>query len=288
MKLISVGEIIWDIYPDGAVIGGAPLNFCAHLSHLGDTAYLFSAVSGTDRYGKGAMEELARHGVRTDLIQKNDRPTGSCLVTLDGYGVPCYEIAADCAHDHLTADEPTLDRIRSLGADVFSFNTLIQRNPDSRTALCRILAACSFPEIFCDINLRKDCYDRAAVLRCLENATCLKLSDSEAETLRRMELLSAGTLDAVPECLCRRYPNIRYAVLTLGADGSAVFDAAAGRLFRSGKPPRVQVVSTVGAGDCYGATFLHGIHAGLSVGDAIAAATERSNLVVSHKEAVPF
>lgn len=288
MKLIAVGEIIWDIYPDGAVIGGAPLNFCSHLAHLGDAAYLLSAVSETDRYGAGAMEALARHGVRTDLMQKNNHPTGSCMVTLDESGVPCYEIAADCAHDHLTADETMLDRIRRLGADVFSFNTLIQRNPDSRAALCRILAGCSFPEIFCDINLRRNCFDRASVLRCLENATCLKLSDSEAETLRRMELLPAGTLDTVPESLCRRYPSIRYAVLTMGADGSAVFDAEAGRLFRSGKPPRVTVVSTVGAGDCYGATFLHGIHAGLSVTDAMTAATERSNIVVSHKEAVPF
>ena len=54
MKTIAFGEIIWDVYPDEAIIGGAPFNFCAHLAHLGDTAYLASAT-GEDKLGKDAL-----------------------------------------------------------------------------------------------------------------------------------------------------------------------------------------------------------------------------------------
>ena len=48
MKAIVFGEIIWDIYSEEKVIGGAPFNFSAHLSHLGCEAYLISAVGEDD------------------------------------------------------------------------------------------------------------------------------------------------------------------------------------------------------------------------------------------------
>lgn len=288
MKTIAFGEIIWDVYPDEAVIGGAPFNFAAHLAHLGDTAYLASAVA-EDGLGKDALTHIRAHGVRADLMQVSTHPTGRCTVTLNADKIPQYDVATDVAYDNLTATDAYLHRIREIGADVFYFNTLIQRGPVSREALVRILQTCSFPDIFCDINLRKNCFDRDSLLRCLTSATMLKVSLEEAHFLPELGLLPAGlNEDALPEQLCRSYPNIRYAVFTLGADGSAVFDARAGKLYRSGKPEQVPVVSTVGAGDCYGATFLHSIMAGMTVPQAIRAATERSNIVVSHKEAIPF
>lgn len=289
MKTIAFGEVIWDIYPDEALLGGAPLNFCAHLSRLGDTAYLISAVSDSDDYGTRTLAALKQYGIRDDLMQKLPFPTGRCNVTLDAHKVPCYEIATGSAHDRVTLTEADLCRIRNIGADVFYFNTLIQRDPAARKTLETVLESCRFRDIFCDINLRKNCYDRDSLARCLTHATYLKLSDGEVAALNELDLLPrAAQLTDVPALLCAHYPNIRYAILTLGKDGSAVYDAAAGQLSRSGKPEAVPVVSTVGAGDCYGATFLHSIYSGMSVPDAIQAATARSNIVVSHKEAIPF
>ena len=34
MKILSFGEIIWDIYSDKKCIGGAPFNFAAHCARL--------------------------------------------------------------------------------------------------------------------------------------------------------------------------------------------------------------------------------------------------------------
>lgn len=50
MRALAYGEIIWDVFPEEQVIGGAPFNFVAHLAHLGNETYLISAV-GKDELG---------------------------------------------------------------------------------------------------------------------------------------------------------------------------------------------------------------------------------------------
>ena len=286
MKAIIYGETIWDIYPEEQVIGGAPFNFSAHLAHLGDETYLISAV-GQDELGDNAVAMAAHHGIKTDLIQKNTYKTGACLVTLDEKGIPSYNVLTDTAYDHIAADEALLHRIHALDADVFYFNTLIQRAGESKASLIRILSECDFREIFCDINLRKDCFDRESLSLCMEKATIVKISDEEGHFLYDLGLLT-DTAPDLPHAVAARYPNIRLVVYTLGKDGSEVLDTESGKLFESGKPEDVKVVSTVGAGDCFGATFVSTYMAGKSIPDAIRAATERSNIVVSHREAVPF
>lgn len=288
MKVIAFGEILFDVYAEKSVIGGAPFNFCAHLAHLGEDTYLVTAVA-EDELGKIALQEMRRHGIRTELVSMNEYPTGRCNVTLNENKVPEYKICTDVAYDHITATDDVLERIQKTNADVFYFNTLIQRAPTSRNSLERILSNCCFRDIFCDINLRKDCFDRESLLRCLTNATILKLSDEETHSLFELGLLPSGEEELkIPELLCKKYPNVRLAILTRGNKGSAVYEQSTGRLYLSGEPKQVKVVSTVGAGDCYGATFLHTIYSGASVPEAIQAATERSNIVVAHRESVPF
>ena len=62
MKILSFGEIIWDVYPDKRHIGGAPLNLAAHAKKQGAEAYLMSAV-GDDELGKKALSALDGFGV---------------------------------------------------------------------------------------------------------------------------------------------------------------------------------------------------------------------------------
>lgn len=288
MTTVAFGEIIWDVYPDESVIGGAPFNFCAHLAHLGDTVYLASATAA-DALGKQALEHIRRHGVRTELMQISSAPTGRCMVTLNEQKIPQYEVLTDTAYDNMTVTDAYLQTLQDLHADVFYFNTLIQRNPVSRAALCAILEACRFRHIFCDINLRENCFDKESLLRCLSTATILKVSQEEAHFLSDFDLLPAGDdPEFFTKTVAARFPNLTTVVYTLGKHGSAVYDATSNTLYRSGEPQNVPVVSTVGAGDCYGATFLHYYLSGSTIPEAIRLATERSNIVVAHKEAIPF
>ncbi len=286
MNAIVYGETIWDIFPEEQVIGGAPFNFAAHLAHLGNEAYLISAV-GKDELGEKALAMAERHGIKTDLIQVNDYPTGACLVTLDAKGIPSYNVLTDVAYDHIAANETMINSIRAIHADMFYFNTLIQRCEESKRSLVRILSTCRFPEIVCDVNLRKDCFDRDSLALCMEKATIVKISSEEGHFLYELGLLEQSNVD-LPHAVAARYRNVKLVVYTLGKDGSMVLDTASGVLYESGKPADVKVVSTVGAGDCYGAAFASTYLNGGSIPDAIRIATERSNIVVSHREAVPF
>lgn len=283
MKAIIYGEVIWDVYPDTAVIGGAPFNFSAHLAHLGDRSYLITAI-GEDKLGIDALNEMKKHGIHTDLVQKNAFSTGKCLVTLDENGVPSYNVLQNTAYDNITLAD---NEISNLNGDVFYFNTLIQRNSVSRKTLKNILEKCNFPEVFCDINLRKDCFDKESLDLCLRTSTMVKISDEEGHFLEEMGLIEASN-ELFAKRVAIAYPNLKQVVYTLGKNGSEVYDRVSGTIFSSGKPPKVDVVSTVGAGDCFGATYLHYIMAGSSISEAIKQATLRSNIVVAHKEAIPF
>ena len=73
MKLLSFGEILWDVYPDEKYIGGAPLNFAAHFVKQGGESYMLSAV-GDDELGKNVLELLKNWDIKTDYVsvsQKN-------------------------------------------------------------------------------------------------------------------------------------------------------------------------------------------------------------------------
>lgn len=286
MKAIVFGEIIWDVYPEKKTLGGAPLNFAAHLAHLGDEAYLISAV-GEDDLGRRAIAESQRHGIHTQFVQTNSHPTGTCVVSLDQDRIPRYQVLADTAYDNIEDADALVHAIDALHPDMLSFNTLGQRGEKSRRTLMRILEECTFSEIFCDINLRRDCFDVHTLSRCLSHATILKISEEESHFLYDLGLIENRDV-ALPYAVAEKYPQVKIVLYTLGAAGSMALEAATGKLFASGLPPKVKVVSTVGAGDCYGATFCSSFMKGEGIPQAIRAATERSSIVVANRESVPF
>lgn len=284
MKILVFGETIWDVYPDKSTLGGAPLNFCANLALLGDEACLVTGL-GRDELGERAAKSMEEYGIRRDFVQVSDVPTGQCIVTLGEGGVPSYRVLTDVAYDSIRVDDETVRRIAGEGFDVFYFNTLAQRAPVSRASIRAILDGVDFPEIFCDVNIREGCWDRDSLALCMERATMVKVSREEAHFFSDCGL----TDTALPfdEAVRRAFPNVKLLVYTLGADGSAVYDYRNGAVHLSGKPEDVPVVSTVGAGDCFGASFLHCYMQSGDIDEAIRFATERSNIVVSNTEAIP-
>jgi hypothetical protein len=47
--VISIGEILWDLFPDGERFGGAPANFACHASSEGAEVVMLSAVGHRKR-----------------------------------------------------------------------------------------------------------------------------------------------------------------------------------------------------------------------------------------------
>ena len=90
MRILAVGDLIWDVYPDDAYIGGATFNFAAHAAKCGAKVYLMSAV-GDDELA-GAALNVRRNSIKTDFMQVNGYETGKTIVTLDTGGNPSYNV----------------------------------------------------------------------------------------------------------------------------------------------------------------------------------------------------
>lgn len=287
MRVLSIGEIIFDIYGDSAVIGGAPLNFCAHCALLGAESALISAV-GNDGYSEKAIEKLKKFGVDNSFVKRSVLPTGKCIVTMDENAVPCYDVIRPAAYDDIILNEEDIKEIRKFSADVFAFGTLIQRENNSENALRKILSECTFGEIFCDVNLRSGCYNEASCRLCLENATILKLSDEEEPMLASFGLYERkSTVEETVKAISEKFPNLKLILFTMGENGSMVYEKKNDK-FYCFDAVRVNAVSTVGAGDSYSAAFLCEYLKSGDVEKSGNAGTKLSAEVVSVKEAVPI
>ena len=281
MKILSFGEIIWDVYPDKAVLGGAPLNFGMHAAFWGSEVCMLSAV-GSDELGKNALGQIKEQGIDTSGIAVvGNAPTGACRVTLDESGVPKYKIDELSAYDLITPSDKICD-----GCDVIAFGTLALRHQENRDAIKKLLCDGRFTEVFTDLNIRPPFYSVESIELCLSCATVVKISDEDGRFISEILFKESLETDALAKKLCKRYKRIKLVIVTLGEKGSACYDASAETFFYE-DAVKTDVVSTVGAGDSYGAAFIVNY---LRTGD-IALSMKRaaavSGYVVSQIEAVP-
>jgi fructokinase len=250
--IAGIGEILFDVLPEGKQLGGAPVNFTFHAKALGLEAYPVSAV-GHDPDGQDILEKLTQAGLSTDYIQQIDSPTGTACVSLDGKGVPDFTITENVAWDHLQWTDPM--RAFAEKADVVCFGSLAQRS--SQTFIC-IQQFLSHTKVDClrifDINLRQQYYSRRIIERSLQAANVLKLNDDELTVLQELLYLPNSSKEAL-RVLRDRY-ELQYIALTRGAKGSVLMDHHS-CCDCPGFP--TTIIDTVGAGDSYTAVLAYGI-----------------------------
>ncbi len=280
MRLLSFGEILFDIFPDGAHLGGAPLNLAAHSSLQGTNAYMLSAV-GDDALGKSAIAQIDAFKIKTDYIAvMSERETGKCLVTLDGHAVPSYNLLSDVAYDYIPFPE-FKERF-----EVFCFGTLALRTDYNLQTVKRVIYSGVADSIYCDLNIRAPHSSEKAILFCLESANFVKISDEELPTVTMAAFgKEMGAGEAV-RAISEKYKQIKLIIITLGGEGSCVYDCASGELLKTAAVP-AEVVSTVGAGDSFGATFIASYFSGDSLENCLKKASAVSSFVVSKNGAVP-
>ena len=286
-KILSIGEIIWDIYPDKQVIGGAPLNFSAHAVLCGAESSLISAV-GEDELGEKAIQKVKCFGVDDRFIKKSKKPTGQCLVTLDERAIPQYNVLRDVAYDHIELNQADFELINQEKFDVLYFGTLIQRDPVSEKAVRDLVQNCQFHNMICDVNLRPNCYDAESVNFCLTHATILKVSIEEEPLLRTCGgyAPSNKTPMAMAMALCEKYSQLEIVLVTLGKDGSYAYVAKEQKGYFQESIGDL-VVSTVGAGDSFSAAWLTSYLSQKPMELCMKKAAEVSGYVVAHVDAVP-
>lgn len=250
MRILSFGEILFDIIEGEYYLGGAPLNFAAHLAQMGETSYIFSKL-GKDGLGQKALDKIAQIGVKSDFVQLDEQyPTGTVPVEFRN-GQPDYTILTDVAYDFINFQESEAS-LSSLEFDVIYYGTLAQRNPMSQKALQLLISSKKFKHIFYDINLRKNCYTPSIIQQSLQRCTILKLNDDEIATVGNLLYGKEFTMEEFARLISKDF-QIGVIVITAGARGCYVY--AKGELHFLKSYP-TQVIDTVGAGDAFSAAFV--------------------------------
>ena len=278
MKVLSFGEILWDVYPDEKYIGGAPLNFAAHFSKQGGEAYMISAL-GNDDLGREALKKLREWKINADRVNiVPNAPTGRCLVTLDGSGVPSYDLLRDVAYDFIDCG------IKGEKFDALYFGTLALRGGHNMRGIADLIRNNDFGEIFVDINIRPPFYSKESIIFALEHATVLKISEEELPVV--MTEISDGERDGAEKVIAERFKNLKIVIITRGERGSLAYNAMEKKTYYA-NAKKVSVVNTVGAGDSFSAAFLYGYLSGESIEKCLCRASKLSAYVVSKAEAIP-
>ena len=205
MNILSFGEILWDVYPDTKCLGGAPLNFAAHLKKHGENVFMMSAV-GNDDLGNEAKKHIDALGISAKYITElKDKTTGRCMVTLDENKVPLYNLLQDVAYDYISWDKIT-DSF-----DVLYFGTLALRSENNFHQINKLIKEGEFKHVFVDINIRPPFYSEESVTFSIEKATVLKISIEELPVVS--EILGLGMSTDYKEFATRLsdlYSNLKY------------------------------------------------------------------------------
>lgn len=264
--IVGLGEVLWDVFPDRKVMGGAPANFAYHVSQFGYNGYIVSAI-GNDPLGKEILDCLAEKELNY-MIEITDYPTGTVNVNLNNEGVPQYEICENVAWDNIPFTARTTELIANVST--VAFGSLAQRSSVSRETIKRFLK--SMPEsslkIF-DINIRQHFYTKELIRESLQLSNMLKINDEEVSLIARLFQYKESDEQDICKRLLRKY-KLNIVILTKGTDGSFVFTPEEVSFLPT---PKVEVVDTVGAGDSFTAAF-------------VASYMQRQNLKTAHQLAV--
>ena len=103
-NILVFGEILYDIYDDVAVIGGAPFNYSVQLSRLiskNDNLNFITAL-GKDDFSKEAFKFIENENIDSSLMQVLDNyETGKATVFMNENKIPDYIIHENVAWDNI-------------------------------------------------------------------------------------------------------------------------------------------------------------------------------------------
>jgi fructokinase len=316
--VVGLGELLWDLFPSGKQLGGAPANFAYITALLGDSGIVASRV-GDDRLGQEALWHLKSCGLDVNRVQRDlSHPTGTVKVAVDSKGQPEYQITENVAWDFLEFSEDWISLARS--AHAVCFGSLAQRNSVSRATIRAFLSALpSFAIGIFDVNLRQTFFSPEILRDSLRHAKVLKLNHDEFPQF--LDLLqcplknsgrpvpaqndypagapgshSASTISnyaarpvsdnseiAAARWLIREFA-LRLVCITRGANGSALVTADS---HHEHPGFSVKVADTVGAGDAFTATLVHHALRGSSLATMNTAANRMGAWVASQEGAMP-
>lgn len=280
-NVIGIGELLWDVLPDGKKLGGAPCNFVYHAKKQGAKALALSAV-GNDDNGKEILDVLKKKNISSELIQINDKPTSTVDVKLNAEGLPQYTIHENVAWDFIKFNEVLQQKV--MKADILCFGSLAQRNSTSRETIEKMLKSCKQEALIVyDINLRQNYYSKEIIEKSLQLCNVWKLNEDELPIVCELLEITAKGEEQQLSLLLKRF-NLKLLAFTKGSDGSLLMTPVDKSYIPT---PKVEVKDTIGAGDSFTAVMIVGFANGNSLKEIHQKAVEISAFVCTQDGAMP-
>jgi fructokinase len=289
--VVGIGEVLWDVFPDGRkVAGGAPFNFAFHSQQLGHAGTIVSRV-GDDDLGRELREEVRRLGLSDEFIQTDrKRPTGTVKVIVNATGQPAYHVSENVAWDAIEWTPAVAELVRTAAA--VCHGSLALRTKANAKVILKAAFRKSQDDhgrglSVYDVNLRGGNIPETAV----RHARWIKVNEEEYGQLEgcidsEMDddpwpRTTAGMFDFLRHC---SGIEDRVILVTRGAAGAEVFTPADS--FRVPATPAT-VADTVGAGDAFTAAMVCLHLEGRSLRDCARFATHYAARVCEHQGGTP-
>jgi fructokinase len=281
-RVLVLGEVLWDLFPASVRLGGAALNFAAHIKRLGHEPVLISAV-GTDELGDQAIHAITTLGLDLSFLQKTERfKTGTAAVQLGPGDQTSFVIERPAAYDAVQLSDGDIEQIIKWKPEWLYYGTLFSSSVTGKDVLRRLLEALPQAKRFYDLNLRPGSDSPELVSELLRAANVIKLNEEELRSVHEFTQLPPET-----EAFCRAGAE-RFGwdavCITLGARGCAML---AGEEYVEVNGHRVDVADTVGAGDAFAAAFMHGIVSNRPASEIAEFSNRVGALVASVHGAIP-
>ncbi|MEE3146556.1 MAG: carbohydrate kinase [Bacteroidota bacterium] len=249
LNAICFGEILWDVFPDGKALGGAPLNLCLRMKSLGVTMQMISRL-GQDALAEETREAIQKFGLDQSLIQADPSlETGKVEVTLDASGSASYNIKKPVAWDAIALTDKNKNAVQQ--TDLFIFGSLAARSNESSKTLNSLLQLADYA-IF-DVNLRAPHYEMEMLIEFMKQAQMIKMNDEELEeVIAHLNITSETIQEQLAEISKRTATEI--ICVTLGAKGAVLYQNGT---MVSNSGYSTKVIDTVGAGDSFLAGLIY-------------------------------
>lgn len=278
--IISIGEILFDIYPDGNKLGGAPFNFMYHIHKLTGGSTLISRI-GKDELGKEILEFFAKNQLESIYIQlDNSFSTGVSRPTLKKDKIPDWCIKETSAYDGIELNDKIISLVER--SDCFYFGTLAQRTTRSRETINALFHRKDV-KYFCDLNIRQNFYSREVIEKSLTASNVLKLNQEEFELVRGLLYQNKNMEEETIEAIIQDF-KLDILSITKGENGSVIYN-------QNDKSSvvcnRCDVVDTVGAGDAYSSILCLGYLRNWDIHKINKIASEFAAEIIKIKGALP-
>ena len=175
LKAVSFGEILWDIFPNYKVIGGAPLNLILRMKSFGHDCNIISSV-GNDKNGNDILKYLSINKISIDTISISRKyPTGLVDIKFKNKSDVKYSIKYPVAWDFIKNSYLVEKIVKN--CDLFFFGSLSSRSETSANCLNKLLEIAKY-KIF-DVNLRPPHFKIESIIRLMNKSNFIKFNEEE-------------------------------------------------------------------------------------------------------------